>query len=348
MKKALVGLLALACLVCGPAFAGDVPHVPVTSCANGSSPLMIPYGADATATVAGSIPIFSLMPGLDNPVTSWPTPGNWDFCAAFDTTACSLGALAGFSTDILTYQALFFCSTDINGPINTSGSGLPVTGNGIPDGDFELGLLAAIMNRTSYPHCAEITAAYKANFDFFRVLVTTALANVPIKGDLRPLVPSLAPYLANGLTTILAAYATEGDPETVAALDALINELGTIGVTPPSGGVAGNTTGFPAILSPSGDADGDGYSNRVEYNYFKSQGAAVTIAAQLDPATSNCPPTVIPLVVPLGSTSLYEEGATLELSAWAPNGVAIAGYEWFKDGVPLGITTQKLVIPALE
>jgi hypothetical protein len=353
MKKALIGIgmLALACVVCGPAFAGDVPHQPVTSCPNGSTPLMTAYGADATATVAGSLAIFALVDyanqtDYDLPVTSWPVAGNWDFCAAFDTTACSLGALTSFSSDILTYQSLFFCSTDINGPVNTSGSGLPVTANGIPDGDFELGLLAAIMNDTANPNNAAVVNAFKGNFEFFKVLVTTALANVPVKADLRGLVPSLAPYLASGLTTILAGYATEGDLDTVAALDALINELGAIGVTPPAGGVAGNTTGYPAILSPNGDADGDGFTNKQEYNVYKALGAAATIAAQLD-GTPACLPLVIPAVVTLGGTGTYEEGATLELIASAPNGMDVVGYEWFKDGIPLGITTPKLVINIL-
>jgi hypothetical protein len=314
---------------------------------------MTPYGADATATVAGSLAIFALVDyanqtDYDLPVTSWPAAGNWDFCAAFDTTACSLGALSSFSADILTYQSLFFCSTDINGPVNPdppSGS-LPVTGNGIPDGDFELGLLAAIMNRTSYAHCAEITAAYKANFDFFRVLVTTALANVPVKADLRGLVPSLAPYLASGLTTILAGYATEGDPDTVAALDALINELGAIGVTPPAGGVAGNTTGFPAILSPSGDANGDGFSNRVVYNYYKLQGAAKVIEVQLGDGSAVFPPPVAEKVIILGAGT-YEEGMALELKAVAVNCEAL-DYAWLKDGAPIALATgSSLSIPVL-
>ncbi len=335
MKKALIGIsmLAMACLICGPAFAGDVPHQPVTTCPNGASALTTPYGADATATVAGSIPIFSLLPNLDNPVTSWPTPGNWDFCAAFDTVACSLGALSSFSTDIIAYQSLFFCSTDINGPINTGGSGLPVTGNGIPDGNFELGLLAAIMNNTQNANCAAITDAYKANFNFFKVQITTALANVPLKGDLRPLVPSLAPYLANGLTTILAAFATEGDATTVAALDELINQLGAIGLTPPAGGVAGNTTGFPTILGPSGDADGDTYTNRAEYNYFKSQGSAVTIAAELDPAITP-PPNTAKVLIGGAGTGTFQEGDNIELTAVVLNCEA-ADYQWSKNGSPI-------------
>jgi hypothetical protein len=353
MKKALIGIgmLALACVVCGPAFAGDVPHQPVTSCPNGSTPLMTAYGADATATVAGSLAIFALVDyanqtDYDLPVTSWPVAGNWDFCAAFDTTACSLGALTSFSSDILQYQSLFFCSTDINGPVdpNPPSGGLPVTANGIPDGSFELGLLAAVMNDTANPNNAAVVNAFKGNFDFFKVLVTTALANVPVKADLRGLVPSLAPYLANGLVTVLAGYATEGDAVTIAALDELIAQLGAIGITPPAGGVAGNTTGFPALLGPNGDADGDTSTNKQEYNYYKAQGSAVTIANQLNAAVF--PPPVAEKVIIIGAGT-YEEGTALELKAVAVNCEAL-DYAWLKDGAPIAAATgSSLSIPVL-
>jgi len=347
MKKSLIGLMVVACFVCASAVAGDVPHQPVTACPNGTNPLMTPYGADATSTTAGSLPIFSLGTGTnyDNPVTSWPTAGNWDMCAAFDTAACSLGALSSLSTDILTYQSLFYCSTDINGPLNLDPEAdLPVTPNGIPDGNFELGLLAAVMNTTSNSNNAAVVAAFKDNFNFFKVLVTSALANIPMKMDARPLVPGLAPYLPSGLVMILAAFATEGDDTSIAALDTLMGLLGEIGVTPPAGSVADYTTGFPTLLGPTGDADGDGYTNKQEYNYFKNQGAAITIAAELDPAIF--PPATVPKVIVLGSGT-YEVGGALELTGVALNCTALT-YQWSKNGTPLAPeTASALVIPVL-
>ncbi len=364
MKTALIGMsmLAVACIVCGPAFAvAGVPHSPIThddvahtsGCANFTAPaswvaLGTPYGAPATASVAGSIPIFSLMPTLDNPVTSWPAAGSYDFCAAFDSAACALGALSSVSTDVLAYQALFFCSTDINGPAPAPGAPVPVTANGIPDGEYELGLLAAILNDTGNSHNAEVTAAFQANYNYFRVLVNTALSQVPIGGtptDARGLIVSIAgPYLHTALTMLLAGFATEGDSTTLAALDTLLLQLAAIGITPPPGGVASVTTGFAGLLGPDGDADQDTYSNRAEYNYFKTQGAAATIAAELNP--NLFPPATVPRVIIMGAGTA-EVGSALELTAAALN-CAAADYQWFKDGNPLAPeTASSLIIPVL-
>lgn len=359
MKKALIGtcMLAVACMLCAPAFAvAGVPHSPITAgtqCSNYASgvysAVSTPYGAPATATVAGSIPIFSLLPTLDNPVTSWPAPGAYDFCAAFDTAACSLGTLSGLSSDILTYMTLFFCSTDINGPVNLDPQApLPITANGIPDGEFELGLLAGILNNTANPNNAAITSAFQANYNYFRKMVNTALSNVPLKLDARGLIVGTAgPYLHTSLTMILAGYATEGDSETIAALDALVGALSAIGIVGPPGGIGSVTTGFPAILGPNGDADHDGFTNRAEYNYFQktlNSGSVATIAAELDANTT--PPATVPKVEILGAGTV-EEGAALDLRAVVLNTEA-ASYAWSKNGSPLtGETASSLVIPVL-
>ena len=88
--------------------------------------------------------------------------------------------------------------------------------------------------------------------------------------------------LAPGLLAILAGYPTLGDPQTNAALDMLLSLLSDLGLEPPQGGIVSITQSVPE-LGPDGDADGDGASNSKEYNYFKSQGPAATIAAQLNP-----------------------------------------------------------------
>ena len=323
MKKTQIflGLWAAVCVVCGPVFAvSGVPHSPLpasASCSNYSGgtfgAVTVPYGAPATSTVAGSFPIFALQPTLDNPVTSWPAAGAYDFCAAFDTTSCSMGPLASLSSDILSYQSMLLCSTDLNGPVNPASTALTaLTGNGIPDGEFELGLLAAVLNNTYALDPAntggitngQVLAAFKANYDFFRVQVTTAFANIPLKLDARGLfVGVCGPYMHTALTMIFAGYATEGDARTLAAIDEFQAELEAMGVQAPAGGIGAYTTGFPAILGPDGDADGDGYSNRQEYDCFKSQGAAATIAAQLDAATTPLWPVLTGDVIINGNSS---------------------------------------------
>ena len=350
-----MGVVLAVCVVCGSALAvPGVPHAPlaaVTGCSNynGATPftaLQTPYGAPATATEAGSIPIFALTPTLDNPVTSWPSVGAYDFCAAFDTTACALGGIVAVLSEFSIPHTLFMCATDINGPLNTDpGAAQPFAANGIPDGEYELGLLAAILNSPATPHHAEVTAAFQANYDYFRQMVTAALANAPLKADLRNMVVNLCgPCMHTGLAMVLAGYATEGDSDTLAALDALIAGLAPLGFTPPANGIATVTTGLPAILGPAGDADADGWSNRAEYNYFKAQGAAVVIAAQLDPGSKE--PITLPPPMP-DPDGMYEVGSTLMLTAQVPNGVVVVAYAWYKDGVRLGATTPQLVIQKL-
>ncbi len=342
-----IGMLAMACLVCVPALAvTGVPHAPLAStaaCPNGTGALTTPYGAPATSSVAGSLPIFGLGSGstYGAAVTSWPAAGNWDFCAALDTASCSLGGLGSFSTDIGTYAPLFLCITDINGPVNPSppSGTLPVTGNGIPDGEFELGVLAAVLNntytldpaKTGGVTNAQILTAYQANFNYFKGLVANALAHVPLNGsatDVRFLVPSVAPYLPNSLTAVLAAYATEGNANTLAALDALLGALTQIGITPPPGGVASVTTGFPAILGPGGDPDGDKFTNYQEYAAFKSSGAAATIAAQFNAAT-------VPPVVPITGSIVINDNAS------ATKDVAVTLTLTWGGGGGAGVTQQR-------
>ncbi len=313
MKRSTIGMLAVACIVCGPVFAVDgVPHAPLTSdtaCVNLTPPsswatLTTPYGASPTytgptATGAGSIPIFALVPNYDNPVTSWPAAGSWDFCAAFDTLSCSLGALSSFSTDVATYQNMTLCSSDLNGPPATGSTAInPLTGNGIPDGEYELGLLAAVLNnsfaldpaKNGGITNADVMTAFQGNFNYFRVTTTMALASVPLNpppaapSDLRSMVPGLIPWMPASLATVLAGYATQGDGNSMAALNTLLGELSALGFQSQPELMARYITSFASIFGPDGDADGDGYSNRQEYNCFHSQGAAATIAAQLNPA----------------------------------------------------------------
>lgn len=390
MKKAFIGsgMLALACLVSGPAFAvviEGVPHSPVpvvagvVQCPSDPSgntyPPGTPYGAPVeysgrNISAAGSLPVFSLVgpneattgPVFDTPIQFWPADGAYDFCAAFDTAACSLGALSGFSTDIATYAALVACSTDINGPAvvepdpdnpgHTRPAAPYVSPNGIPDGEFELGLLAAVLNNAyaldaaKVGHTnAEIITTYKANFFFFKKLVAEALSKVPLQKppkpptDLRGQVPGLIPWVPSALVTLLTAFATEGDDNSVAALDTVLGLLSQLGMQPQTL----ITTGFKAILSAEGDADGDGFTNRDEYNYFKNQGAAKVIEAQL--TASITPPPVVPIVVVEGGGGaplMVDQQITLTAEAVFTSALK---YEWFKNGAPLGVTAQSLIIP---
>jgi hypothetical protein len=258
-----------------------------------------------------------------------------------------MAPLASFSTDIVAYSALFRCTTDINGPLDTNPAlTFPFTGNGIPDGEFELGLLAAVLNntraldpaKTGGVTNAQILAAFQANFNFFKVKVTTAFGNAPLNPppaaptDMRSLTSSIMPWSPSAMATVLAGYATEGAPDSVAAAAAMLS-LGFFAIQVQADEVAANTTGFSSILAPDGDADGDGFTNLQEYVHFQSQGAAVTIAAQLDPYTTPVSLPVKGTIVINGNRSATNTPLASLALTWArEEGSAVTRMRFSNDG----------------
>ena len=213
-----------------------------------------------------------------------PIAGLVDFCAYADIVFCSLNPIAGIVPEVLQFASLVQCLTmDINGPLNLEAE-IPVAGNGIPDGSYELGILAALYNAGD----AEVIAAYQANYQVIKDLIVDALAAYEMEmkdKDIRSLVQQTAPYLVRSLTAILAGFTTLGDTQTNAALDQLLLLLAQIGITPPDGGIEAITTGIPR-LGPEGDADNGGATNRREYEYYVTElgyTAAEYVAAALDP-----------------------------------------------------------------
>lgn len=317
MKKMLVGLIALAvALVGAPALAQHDPYDSAAECP-----------ADVLAVGIVPFPTFNLIAEgapFDDPPSTWPAVGSYDFCGYADQVFCMLNAAGGIAPELPTYAALFPCLTmDINGPINEEAE-IPVTGNGIPDGAYELGLLGAVMNDPDEPLHAEALAAYQYNFIVLKALVGTALQEAGYLSY-----TALVPMVAPGLIAILAGYPTLGDAQTNQALDALLTLLSDLGLEPPAGGIVSITNSVPE-LGPDGDADGDGASNRKEYNYFKSQGPAATIAAQLDPTQT--PPNLAFIT----GGGKYEVGATVNLRVvFVGMDGAGATFQWFKNGAPV-------------
>ncbi|HGP5703696.1 TPA: hypothetical protein ACLNWT_003681, partial [Vibrio cholerae O1] len=125
MKKMLVGLIALAvALVGAPALAQHDPYGSDAECPT-----------DVLAVGIVPFPTFNLIAEgapFDDPPSSWPAVGSYDFCGYADQVFCMLHAAGGLDDSLPTYAALFPCLTmDINGPINEEAE-IPVTGNGIP------------------------------------------------------------------------------------------------------------------------------------------------------------------------------------------------------------------------
>lgn len=267
------------------------------------------------------------------PVNHAPTEGQVDFCGYTDIVFCSLAPVATVVPDVLDFANLVQCLyMDINGPLNLDpeGEDLPISPNGIPDARYELGILAYILNTPAHPLHTTAKTIYRANYLNVKNLIQEALQAACIDStcDLRGLVSAVAPYLASTLVAVLAGFATLDDATTNEALDELLALLEDIGLTPPEGGIGGITDGI-AALGPEGDADGDGKSNREEYNWFVgSQGytAGQYVAAALDP--NQKPPDVVKINGPRGRVA---RGSNVTLTLEVLIGTRVSN-QWYKDG----------------
>lgn len=283
-------------------------------------------------------PLFN--PSVIGSPVSYPPPGSYDFCAYADTAYCSLNIplLLGLAPEVAEFADLVQCRfMDINGPINEAAE-IPIQPNGMLDGQYELGIVAHVLNTVSHPLHAETTAAFQDNFQIIKDLVCEALLNTTLKAEddknLIPLVQSLAPHLISTLSAVLAGFATLGDETTNAALDELISLLSDIGVEPPEGGVNAIATGIPQ-LGPFGNADGDKFSNYAEYQYFVGElnyTAAQFISAVFDP--NQHPPILDPAVSLTTKTGFNRVGDTITLETTVKNYYELPeSVEWFKNGI---------------
>lgn len=217
-----------------------------------------------------------------------------DFCQAFGLVFEN-PLLQGLDPEFAAFVNLLNPATaDLNGTFNVDNSGgtltIEVTGNGILDAANELGLLAHLMNhpdpflsgiRTTVLNREDVVAAWQANL-------------AQLDQDIGPLA-ALVATVVPGLKEVLAGFITLGDGEfTVtsaptpenptapiiasgsgsfglvaamfATLDTMLEqELGS-GFANPNISLQDYVT-LSAFL-PGSDADGDGYTNREEYDYF--------------------------------------------------------------------------------
>ena len=321
-KSLLIGLLVVA--MSGMAVAQYTPIPDLAACTGATLPF-------------APLPAFGLVPPATptDAVDFTASDGNYAFCEYADTIFCSLAPLATALPDIADFAFLVQClNMDINGPLHPEAD-IPVTSNGIPDASYELGILAAVLNDPSEPLHAAALAGFKQYYQNIKDLVVQALTSSGYIG----LVSMFAPNLVGSLTGVLAADATMGDATTNEALNQLLLLLEDLGLTPPPGGIGSLGTAVPE-LGPEGDADGDGYTNRQEYNYFVGSleyPAADYVAAALDPAQT--PPAVLTITGPTGRVPL---GADVTISVTVNIGTAV-NYQWYKDDAMLDGETGSAV-----
>lgn len=311
-KSLLIGLLVVA--MSGAAFAQHTPVPDLESC-----PATVDvYGNPVNWTFA-PLPQFNAYV-VGSPVNFATVEGQVDFCAYTDMIYCSLALVGGTFPEVLEFANLVQCLTmDINGPLNMEAD-IPVTGNGILDGSYELGILAALYNAGD----TEVMAAYQNNFTAVKNLLQQALDAAGYLAILQ----AAAPYALGSLSSVLGGLCTLDDEQTNAALDQLLLLLADIGLEPPEGGIGAITTGL-AYLGAEGDADNSGNSNRAEYNYFVGSleySAADYVAAALD--SEQEPPDVLTITGPTGRVVV---GDNVTISVTVNVGNWVSG-QWFKGG----------------
>jgi len=204
-------------------------------------------------------------------------------------------------------------TADLNG--GSDAETLTFLGNGMLDCAFELGLLRRVietpalnLSATGGLTHAQVNAALVAN-------------RAQLVKDITALYASLVEGIAPGLLDLVAAYMTVGDDNSVGFVQALldvINEelfIGTLNVA--------SYTRLPQYLAADGDADGDGASNRTEYDAYASFSADSYISFALNPTVYPGSP---------GEGEGGEEGAF----EGGVEGIAEGGIEGAVEGSPDG------------
>lgn len=339
MRKSMLVVALALCMSFG-AFAQHTPVLDAASC-----PATADEFGNPITWIFVPLPQFNIMT-MGGPVNFAPCAGQYDFCAYADIVFCSLGPIASLLPEVADFAFLIQClNMDINGPIDPLAA-IPVTGNGIPDGQYELGVLAGVLNDVSEPLNAAATVAYQDYYVNIYHLVQDALyvANLKSDKDLRGVVQAAAPYLVSALVGLLAGMATLGDDTTNTALDELLGLLSAIGLTPPEGGIGSLGTPVPA-LGPDGDADGDLFTNRQEYNYCQATSACSGVdfvVAALDPL--NVPDIVLPVITLDGWAPRINVGTDVAITA--NFNLSPLSYVWKKEGVVIADATgATLAIP---
>ena len=135
-----------------------------------------------------------------------------------------------------------------------------------------------------------------------------------------------------GVDTLLAGFMTLGDPTSTMIPVLLVAAVSLVMELPPGVSVPQLADYVPLgdWFGADGDADGDGYTNREEYDFFMPLGGKdLYVMGALDPAATpeaQCTNSE-------GGT--YDEGDAFCLIVPDPAVDLGGGFQWFKDGEPL-------------
>ncbi len=297
-------------------------------------------------------------PAVEDP----PAVGSLDFCSVLDDDSLqlvidavivALGEDLGDLTEVL--QQLSCATADINGPV----LGEVPTPNGIFD-EYELGLVEAVYNNPlagadgGPPH-SDTVAAFINNYELIYAAVEDALA----ASDFEGLILLLNPDFTRQVATVFGGFATLGDPETIGALQVVIDLIDELGVKPPT--LEQFDFSQASFYGPGGDADGDGCTNREEYEAFgfPAGGSAVDYSdaafdAFLTAPVCQCPGQPLEVQTVGETVRSVRAGQNLTLRVNACSGFGNPQYQWFftpasgvKQAQPVGGNADTLVFDGI-
>lgn len=233
---------------------------------------------------------------------------------------------------------------DVNGGAFTMDP-IGVQGNGMLD-SCELAMIRACLRATTLDLSGTGGLTHTMVVDAWNHNLTQMTADMGgANGRLEKMLP--------GISTLFAGLMTLGDSAST-QLPILLATLVSSYTALPAGVSAPSIENYICLgdyLAAAGDADGDGATNKQEYNYYYPEGGKLGyISAALDP---NMVP-VLPCENTSGGTYTLVEGESFCL--YVPDSVDLsAGFEWLKDGYPLsddsritGTATRQITIAPLR
>lgn len=198
-------------------------------------------------------------------------------------------------------------------------------GNGMLDCAYELGVLRQILDTETLDLSGTGGVQYEQVFEANRN------NRLQLVADIGPTNASLVNGLAPGLLEVAAAYITLGDEGStgfITALMDIINEVQYVGTLHLE-----QYTRLPEFLSADGDADGDGATNREEYEAYYQYGSEAYVTYALNPAVYPGS-TGSGQALIIGSQKV-KEGDAVTLSAFLSYMVGTVTIAWYKDGAVL-------------
>lgn len=199
-----------------------------------------------------------------------------------------------------------------------------INGNGMLDGQYELAILASILNNPSHPLYEQTLAAFQQNFTVMKNMIQYKIWSQGYLG----LVPSIAPHLIGSMSMLFAGFLVQGDEDTRAAIEEL---LAAVNIRPLPENFWPMTASVPQT-NLLGDIDVDGFANRDEYRYYVDD-LGYTPQQFID--------YVMNTSLTIEGKGVYFIGSEILLRAVMKFGTPDSFY-WEKDNEALGITTDVL------